>query len=82
MAKVMIASVYDAFLAANVGDEKARAAAQDLAGYASDFHGIERQMDQMTGRLDAMDTNLSWMKWIIGANTALVAGVLVKLFLQ
>jgi hypothetical protein len=48
---LMHAEVYDAFMAANVGEEKARAAAIAIAGYDNRLNSIER-------RLDALDNNV------------------------
>jgi hypothetical protein len=64
---VMLSKTYDALMAAGAGDEKARAAAEELAGYESRFARIE--------------SDLSVLKWIGGINTTLIVLVLGKLFL-
>lgn len=57
---VMIAEVYDAFLAAGAPDDKARKAAETLAGFENRFSKIE--------------ADLALLKWMVGANIALTIG--------
>ena len=62
----MIAEVYDALLAAGAPEDKARLAAETLAGYESRFARIDR--------------DLSLLKWMLATNIALTAAILLKLF--
>lgn len=75
MTKLMLASVYDAFRAANVPDDKARAASEDIAGYDNRLNSIERKLDGLQGEVNLV-------KWMAGANMALTIAVLARLFLQ
>ena len=52
----MIAEVYDALLEAGASEEKARNAAEAIAGYKSRFAGLEMRLERMDGRI----TMLSW----------------------
>lgn len=74
MTKVMLASVYDAFRAANVPDEKARAASEDIAGYDNRLNGIERKLDNLQGEVNLL-------KWMVGANVALCVAIMTRLFI-
>ncbi len=71
---LMMGSVYDAFRSANVPDDKARAAAQDIAQYDDRFNNVER-------RLDVMKADMTLIKWMVGLNTALCVGILARLLM-
>ena len=63
---VMLSRAYDALLAAGAPDDKARAVAEELAGYESRFAKIE--------------TDLTGMKWMLGLLIAGVASLVIKAF--
>jgi hypothetical protein len=63
---VMLSRTYDALLAAGSPEDKARAAAEELAGYESRFQKIE--------------TDLAVIKWMLGVLIAAVASLVVKAF--
>jgi hypothetical protein len=64
---VMLSRTYDALIAAGAPEDKARAAAEELAGYESRFAKIE--------------TDLAVIKWMLGIVVAGVASLVVKAFL-
>lgn len=72
MAKVMIAGGRNALRSA--GDAPFEATGR-RAGRAF-------RPDSSASPIDTMTSTLNWMKWILCANTALVAGVAVTLVLQ
>ena len=53
----MIAEVYDALIEAGASQDKARKAAEAIAGYESRFTEIEKRLERMEGKI----TLLSWM---------------------
>ena len=57
---------YEALLAAGSPEDKARAAAEELAGYESRFAKIE--------------TDLAVLKWMLGVVIAGVASLVIKAF--
>ena len=63
---VMLSRTYDALIAAGAPEDKARAAAEELAGYESRFAKIE--------------TDLAVIKWMLGIVVAGVASLVVKAF--
>jgi hypothetical protein len=63
---VMLSKTYDALIAAGAPDDKARAAAEELAGYESRFAKIE--------------TNLAVLKWMVGVNLAASLSLVIKAF--
>jgi len=63
---VMLSKTYDALIAAGAPDDKARAAAEELAGYESRFVKIE--------------TDLAVLKRMVGVNLAASLSIVVKLF--
>ena len=63
---VMLSRTYDALIAAGAPDDKARAAAEELAGYESRFAKIE--------------TDLAVLKWMVGIVVAGVASLVIKAF--
>jgi hypothetical protein len=63
---VMLSKTYDALLAAGAPEDKARAAAEELAGYESRFVKIE--------------TDPAVIKWMLGVVVAGVASLVIKAF--
>jgi len=63
---VMLSKTYDAPIAAGAPEEKARAAAAELAAYESRFTEIE--------------TDLAVLKWMVGVVIAGVASLIIKAF--
>jgi hypothetical protein len=63
---VMLSKTYDALVAAGAPEDKARAAAEELAGYESRFAKIE--------------TNLAVLKWMVGVNLAASLSLVIKAF--
>jgi hypothetical protein len=63
---VMMKKLYDALRAANVPDEKARAAAVEIAEYKESISDIRSTLRLQT--------------WILSFNTALIIAVVGKLF--
>ena len=62
----MLSKTYDALIAADAPDDKARAAAEELAGYESRFVKIE--------------TDLAVLKWMVGVNLAASLSLVIKAF--
>lgn len=60
---VMISELYDALLAAGAPEDKARKAAETLAGFENRFAKIE--------------TDLTVLKWMAGTNIVITLGVLL-----
>jgi len=63
---VMLSKTYDALIAAGAPDDKARAAAEELAGYESRFAKIE--------------TDLTVLKWMVGVNLAASLSLVIEAF--
>ncbi len=63
---VMLSKTYDALLSAGAPEEKARAAAEELAAYETRFAKIE--------------TDLAVIKWMLGVVIAGVASLIIKAF--
>ena len=63
---VMLSRTYDALLSAGAPEEKARAAAEELAAYKTRFAKI--------------DTDLAVLKWMVGVNLAASLSIVIKLF--
>ena len=62
---MMMSSLYDARRAAGAGDEAARKAAEEVAGYDNRFAKVE--------------SDLNLLKWMIGFNLAMTGAVLAKM---
>ena len=62
----MLSKTDDALIAAGAPDDKARAAAEELAGYESRFSKIE--------------TDLAVLKWMVGVNLAASLSLVIKTF--
>ena len=70
---LMMASLYDALKSANVDDEKARRAAEEVANYDNTVNSLDRKMTVLDGRV-------TMLQWMIGFNLALTTAVLFKVF--
>jgi hypothetical protein len=69
----MISEVYDAFKEAGASEEKARKAAEAVAGYENRFAKIDERFAIMDGRLVLL-------QWMIGFNLAMTIAILWKVF--
>jgi hypothetical protein len=63
---LQLGALRDALIDAGAQPDKARAAAEEAASYES--------------RLASVDSRLSVLTWMVGANLALTIGILFKLF--
>ncbi|MFZ3237096.1 MAG: hypothetical protein WA417_26020 [Stellaceae bacterium] len=63
---VMLSKTYDALMSAGAPEEKARAAAEELAAYETRFARIE--------------TDLAVLKWMVGVNLAASLSLVIKAF--
>ena len=69
----MISEVYDAFKEAGVSEEKARKAAEAIAGYENRFAKVDERFAIMDGRLVLL-------QWMLGFNLAMTLAILWKVF--
>ncbi len=69
----MISEVYDALKEAGASEEKARKAAEAIAGTEARFSRIE-------GELIAMRGEINLLRWMIGFNLAMTMAILWKIF--
>ncbi|MCE7026829.1 integrase [Jiella avicenniae] len=69
---LMMSSLYDALRAANVDDEKARKAAEEVANY-------EEKLNQYDKRFTALDGRLNLLQWMVGFNLAATVAILFRL---
>ena len=65
---LMLSKTYDALIAAGAPEDKARAAAEELAGYETNLADIE--------------SDLRVLKWMVGTNFAGTLAILFKLFVH
>lgn len=63
---MMLSKTYEALVAAGAPEDKARAAAEELAAYESRFAKIE--------------TDLAVIKWMLGVNLAASLSIVIKVF--
>ena len=62
----MLSKTYEALKAAGISDDKARAAAEEIAGYDN--------------RLAKIEGDLTLLKWMLGLNLAFSLTLIVKTF--
>jgi hypothetical protein len=79
----MIAEIYDALLAAGSPEDKARKAAEAVAGYEDRFTTIDQRLAKMEGnfnqRFARIEGELKLLSWMLGFNLAATVGVLFML---
>ena len=79
----MIAEVYDALVAAGSPEEKARKAAEAVAGYENRFATLDQRLIKMDGdisqRFAKVDGEIRLLSWMIGFNLAASIGIIFML---
>ena len=79
----MIAEIYDALLAAGSPEDKARKAAEAVAGYEDRFTTIDQRLAKMEGGLNQRFANIEGdmklLRWMLGFNLAATVGVFFML---
>jgi hypothetical protein len=74
---LMVGSLYDALRSANVEEEKARKAAEDVA----DFDKRANDLGSAVARLEQkMDGRFTLLQWMLGFNLAFTLALLFKVF--
>jgi hypothetical protein len=75
----MIAEVYDALMAAGSPEDKARKAAEAVAGYGNRFITVDQRLAKMEGefnqRFAKIDGEFKLLTWMVGFNLAATVGV-------
>jgi hypothetical protein len=87
---LMLGNLYAALRAANVEEEIARSAAEEVAGFETRLAVMENKIDQLDAKLShveerlntKIDSRFNLLSWMVGTNTALMFIVLGKLFFQ
>ena len=88
----MIAELYDALIAAGSPEDKARSAAEAMAGYEayegrlvrieSDIGEMKRDVAELKQRVSGMERDLLLTKWMLGFVLAFQVAIFIKLFLH
>ncbi|HVH76354.1 MAG TPA: hypothetical protein VM755_15675 [Stellaceae bacterium] len=71
---VMLAKTYEALVAAGAPEEKAVAAAEELAAYENRFAKIDTD-------LAILKTDMTAIKWMLGINLAASVSIVIKIFI-
>lgn len=69
---LMLGQLYEALQAGNVPDDKARAAAEEVANYEGELTRLRLEMGERIGRVEG---DLRLLKWMTGFPIAVVLGV-------
>jgi len=69
----MLSKTYDALVAAGAPEDKARAAAEELAAYENRFTKIEQD-------LAVLKADMTALKWMLGVTLAGVVSLVIKAF--
>ena len=72
--KLMIAEIYDAFIAAGTDEKKSRAAAEAVADYQEQINNIKTSIYDIRGLLKSLDWKLNFI-------LAFLVALLLKIFL-
>lgn len=79
----MIAEIYDALLAAGSPEDKARKAAEAVAGYDNRFTTIDQRLAKMEGdfnqRFAKIEGEIKLLTWMVGFDLAATVGVFFML---
>ncbi|MGH9172931.1 MAG: hypothetical protein ACRD1H_01170, partial [Vicinamibacterales bacterium] len=67
---LMLGQLYDALRAGNVPDDKARAAAEEVANYEGELTKLRLEMDErfreMGDRIGRVEADVRLLKWMMG----------------
>jgi hypothetical protein len=69
---LMLGQLYDALRAGNIPDDKARAAAEEVANYEGELSKLRLEMSE---RFSHVESEQRIHRWMIGVVIALVLGV-------
>jgi hypothetical protein len=76
---LMLGQLYDALRAGNVPEDKARAAAEEVANYEGELTKLRLDMSELrievSERLNRVESELRLHRWMIGFLIAMVLGV-------
>lgn len=76
---LMLGQLYDALRAGNVPDDKARAAAEEVANYEGELTKLRLEMverfREAGERMGRVESDLRLLKWMVGFLIAVVLGV-------
>jgi hypothetical protein len=77
---LMLGQLYDALRAGNVPDDKARAAAEEVANYEGELTKLRLDMGERFReageRMGRVESDLRLLKWMVGFVTAVQLGTL------
>lgn len=80
----MVSEVYDAFVEAGASQDKARKAAEAIAGFdtrAVSFEQAARsEINDVKREIIGLRGEMTLLKWMVGFNTALGVAILARLF--
>jgi hypothetical protein len=76
---LMLGQLYDALRAGNVPDDKARAAAEEVANHEGELTKLRLEMGELFRdvgeHVGRVESDLRLLKWMVGFLTAVVLGV-------
>jgi hypothetical protein len=72
---LMLGQLYEALRAGNVPDDKARAAAEEVANYAEEVANYEGEIGRLRLDLGEVKADVRLLKWMSGFLIAVVLGV-------
>lgn len=79
----MVGEVYDALIEAGASADKARKAAEAVAGYEGRASKLEQSVAAEIGDLKRLVIEVrgeqTLLKWMIGVNTVVVVGILLRM---
>ncbi|MGH6922017.1 MAG: hypothetical protein ACREJ0_30475 [Geminicoccaceae bacterium] len=72
---LMLGQLYDALRAGNVPDDKARAAAEEVANYEGAIGKLRLEMGELRLEVGEVKSDVRLLKWMAGFLIAVVLGV-------
>jgi hypothetical protein len=75
-----LGALRDALVDAGADPDKARKAAEELAGYENRFDAIDRRLAEFSDRLTAVEGKVSLLTWMIGFNLVMTVALLWRVF--
>lgn len=74
---LMVSSLYDALRSANVPEDKARRASEEVADFDGRVNGVERTLARLELKVES---RFSLLQWMLAFNLAMTTAILLRLF--
>ena len=77
---LQLGALRDALIDAGASEDKAQRAAEELAGYQSEFAAVRGVLNGIDARLNGVDARITMLTWVITLHAAVTLAILGSTF--